>query len=102
MYKTGYIIVDLLCNPVIRVICVYRSFRPPGMLSPDLFFSNQLAVLKNAVNDNCFIMGDFNLDASMSDRLDYIYNALDEQKQLKRIDKYSGLLTRSIYLTAKI
>ena len=62
------VIVDLLCNPIIRVICLYRSFRPPGILSPDLFFSNQLAVLKNSLNDNCIILGDFNLDASMGDR----------------------------------
>ena len=43
------------------------------MLSPELFFSNQIAALTNALNDNCFIMGDFNLDATMGDRLDYNY-----------------------------
>ena len=67
------VIVDLLCNPIIRIICLYRSFRPPGMLSPELFFSNQLAVIKNSLSNDCLIMGDFNLDASMSDRLDYNY-----------------------------
>jgi hypothetical protein len=42
-------------------------------MSPELFFSNQLAIIKKSLNENCFIMGDFNLDASMSDRLDYNY-----------------------------
>ena len=67
------VIIDLLYIPVIRVICHYRSFRPPGMLSPDLFFSNQLAILKDSLVDNYFLMGDFNLDASMSVRPDYNY-----------------------------
>ena len=65
------VIIDILCVPVIRIVCLYRSFRPPGMLSPELFFSNQIAALTNALNDNCFIMGDFNFDATMGDRLDY-------------------------------
>ena len=64
------VVIDILCDPVIRVICLYCSFRPPGMLSPELFFSNQIATLKSSLNDNCFIMGDFNLDATMGDRQD--------------------------------
>ena len=43
------------------------------MLSPDVVFVNQLAILTSSLSDNCFLMGDFNLDASMSDRLDYNY-----------------------------
>ena len=67
------VIVDILCSPAIRIICLYRSFRPPGMLSPDVFFSSQLSLLRNALKENCVIMGDFNLDAEKGHRLDYVY-----------------------------
>ena len=49
------------------------SFRAPGLVSPDSFFRVQLGILKNALTNNCFIMGDFNLDVNMEHRLDYHY-----------------------------
>ena len=72
--KNSHVVIcDLITVPVIRVISIYRSFRPPGMLSPEMFFTNQLAILSNAVTDNCIILGDFNLDAVMEHRVDYSY-----------------------------
>ena len=67
------VICDIITTRVTRIVCLYRSFKPPGMLSPDAFFNAQLAIIKNALNDNCIIMGDFNLDACMSHRPDYKY-----------------------------
>ena len=55
------------------IISMYRSFRPPGLVSPDAFFKVQLGILKNALMSNSYIMGDFNLDANMDHRLDYHY-----------------------------
>ena len=66
------VIIDIMLNVQIRVISLYRSFRPDQM-SPNDFFKGQLAVLKNAIVKNCFIMGDFNLDAGMDARQDYGY-----------------------------
>ena len=66
------LIVDVLTHVKIRIINVYRSFRPPNRMSPDKFFKDQLKILSGAVCDNCFIMGDFNLDARMSNRPDYL------------------------------
>ena len=37
------VIIDILGTTPMRIINVYRSFRPPGMLSPEVFFSQQLA-----------------------------------------------------------
>ena len=54
-----------------RIMNLYRSFRPPGMVSPETFFFNQLRIIKNALSNNCYIMGDFNLDAKMEFRSDY-------------------------------
>ena len=58
------IIIDVFFEKWIRVINVYRSFRPLGM-SPIKLFENQLKIIKKALLSNCFIMGDFNLDARM-------------------------------------
>ena len=64
------------CNNVItdvkiRIINVYRSFRPPNFMTPEGFFVEQLKVIKNASCTNCYVIGDFNLDAKMSYRNDY-------------------------------
>ena len=66
------VVIDVMLDVKIRVISLYRSFRPET-LSPNEFFKGQLGVLKNAIEKNCFIMGDFNLDAGMEDRRDYGY-----------------------------
>ena len=55
----------------IRIINIYRSFRPQGLLSADDLFKAQLEIIKGAMVPNCFVIGDFNLDASMEYRDDY-------------------------------
>ena len=52
---------------------MYRSFRPQGGISPVTFFNAQLGLLSGAVTKNCFIFYDFNLDARIELRNDYIY-----------------------------
>ena len=61
-----------------RIINVYRSFRPPGGVTAESFFNTQLAVIKNAMTNNCVVMGDFNLDAKMELRPDYNYRNMLE------------------------
>ena len=67
------VIIDVKNNLSFRIITLYRSFRPQGGISPVAFFKAQLEVLKSAITKNCFIMGDFNLDAEMELRQDYLY-----------------------------
>ena len=52
-------------NVKIRLICIYRSFRPQDSTTPSSFFDSQLGVLKNAITSNTYLLGDFNLDARM-------------------------------------
>ena len=65
------VILDVNLNVKIRIINVYRSFKPPGGMTPDVFFVEQLGIMKNALCNNCYILGDFNLDANMNHRMDY-------------------------------
>ena len=60
-------------NTTFRIICLYRSFRPQGGISPESFFNAQLGVLTGAMTKNCFVMGDFNLDGKMELRNNYLY-----------------------------
>ena len=66
-------IIDIKSNVPFRLITLYRSFRPQGGISPEVFFAAQLALIKGALCKNCFIMGDFNLDVGMELRTDYLY-----------------------------
>ena len=50
---------------------MYRSFRPPNLVSPELFFTEELNIIGSALCANCYVLGDFNLDANMCNRLDY-------------------------------
>ena len=72
------VIIDIEGVNVMRIINVYRSFRPPGGVTAESFFNTQLAVIKNAMTNNCVVMGDFNLDAKMELRPDYNYRNMLE------------------------
>ena len=67
------VIVDVKLKFTVRVISLYRSFRPGGGMSPEMLFRSQLDVMRGAMTNNCLIMGDFNLDACMELRDDYNY-----------------------------
>ena len=69
------VIIDVITDVPVRIISLYRSFRPRGGISPETHFNAQLGVLKGAVTKNCFVMGDFNLDVKMELRNDYIYKS---------------------------
>ena len=65
------VIVDVILNVKIRIINVYRTFRPSNGMNPIQFFVEQLHIIRNALCANCYVMGDFNLDAKMNHRLEY-------------------------------
>ena len=64
------VIVDILGIKQIRIISLYRTFRPLDRTA-GAFFEAQLEILKNAQCNGCYILGDFNLDAGMEGRPDY-------------------------------
>ena len=66
------VFVDLKMKTNIRIISIFRPFRPQDC-SPNDFFKLQLSLLNDAMTKNCLLMGDFNLDAGMEFRNDYIY-----------------------------
>ena len=80
------IIVDLLCNVQIRIINIYRSFRPQNGITLDNFMKCQLNLIKAALCSNCYVMGDFNLDFRMSGRNDY-----DRKKTLLSLNEFAIL-----------
>ena len=71
LFRTNSQIVDIEAAEKLRLLCVYRSFRPQDMISPAMLFETQLGIINNALTNNCYVMGDFNLDASMENRPDY-------------------------------
>ena len=68
------VIVDIMANVKIHIINVYRSFRPPNQMTSNFFFAEQLKIITGALCANCYVMGDFNLDAKMLHRQDYQRN----------------------------
>ena len=64
-----------MLSVTLRIINVYKSFRPPNSMTPEAFFVKQLNILMKAVCNNCYIMEDFNLDAKMSNRTNYTRKA---------------------------
>ena len=65
------VVIDIIVNVKIRLICIYRSFRPQDSSTPNSFFDTQLGTIKNALTSNTYLLGDFNLDARMEMRPDY-------------------------------
>ena len=65
------VVIDVVHSVNLRIINVYRSFRPPDGTSASAFFLKQLNVIKNALCKNCYVMGDFNLYGGINIRPDY-------------------------------
>ncbi len=60
--KNGHmIVIDLLSGQGLRMVNIYRSFKPDDA-GEITFFENQLSCLESLITDNVIIMGDFNID----------------------------------------
>ena len=70
------IIIDIESTCKVRLISLYRSFRPPNGMSPGEFFEKQLNVVEKNCVSNMIVLGDFNLDFRMQQRLDYPHKQL--------------------------
>ena len=62
------VFIDVTACTNFRLICVYRSFRPKGLISPTAFFETQISLIRGALTSNCYVLGDFNLDSRMDMR----------------------------------
>ena len=67
------IIIDLVGESKLRIINIYRSFAPQGGESQQFKFKYQLKVMRNAICENFVVLGDFNLDYSLTNNVDYRY-----------------------------
>jgi hypothetical protein len=65
------IIIDIESTCKVRVISLYRSFRPPNGMSPGALFDKQLNIVEKNCVPNTIVLGDFNLDYRMQLRSDY-------------------------------
>ena len=76
------IIIDIKTNVSVRLISLYRTFRPTDGKTPTEFFQKQIEIIERNRTPRTIIVGDFNLDANMQFRLDYphkhLYNFLNE------------------------
>ena len=70
---SNIIIIDLVGESKLRIINIYRSFAPQGGESQQLKFKYQLKVMRNAICENFVVLGDFNLDYSLKNNVDYRY-----------------------------
>ena len=70
------IIIDVISSPPLRIINLYRSFRPNCGMSPTQLFRNQLDIIGNNVTPNTIVLGDFNLNFKMQFRDDYPHKLL--------------------------
>ena len=63
--NTHVIIIDFEFNCNLRVISLYRSFRPPNGLTPLTLFEKQLDIVERNCISNTFVLSDFNLHFKM-------------------------------------
>ena len=70
------IIVDLDLEVKVRIITLYRTFRPTNNMSTKEFFEEQISIANNNVLPKTVLLGDFNLDDKMLYRLDYMHWSL--------------------------
>jgi hypothetical protein len=58
------VVVDLYGSPEMRIISIYRSFRPQENITAREKFKYQLDLIKASATIKCIILGDFNIDHS--------------------------------------
>ena len=70
--NSNIVIIDIDCkSKVSRVINLYRSFNPQDNVSARDKFKYQLQLIKEARTQGCVILGDFNLDYSRVNDVNY-------------------------------
>ena len=70
------IILDIQASPQVRIITLYRTFRPQDASSPREHFHNQLHLINEATTNHTVLLGDMNLDENKRYAIDYNQAAL--------------------------
>ena len=65
------IILNIQANPQVRVIMLYRTFRPQDASSPREHFQNQLHLINEAITNNTILLGDMNMDENKRYAINY-------------------------------
>ena len=77
--NSNVIVIDVIGSAKLRIINVYRTFATNAGESQQTKFKYQLAIIRKAVNEKFIILGDFNLDYSMKNDVNYRYeNMFDD------------------------
>ena len=56
------IVIDVLGKPEVRIITIYRTFKPQEDIAAREVFNDQLNMIKANATMNCVVLGDFNID----------------------------------------
>ena len=70
---SNLVIVDIISDNPFRLINVYRNFKPQANKSQREKFKYQLNLIKVAMKKRTIIIGDFNLDYSQKENINYRY-----------------------------
>ena len=77
--NSNVIVIDVIGSAKLRIINVYRTFATNAGESQQTKFKYQLEIIRKAVNEKFIIIGDFNLDYSMKNDVNYRYeNMFDD------------------------
>ena len=74
--NNNLLIIDIHGPKTVRIINIYRSFKPLNNVNQRIKFQTQLNVIKNSMTKNTIVLGDFNLDDSKRYNIDYPYKNL--------------------------
>ena len=70
------IILDIQASSQVRIITLYRTFRPQDASSPRENFKKQLHLINEATTNNTVLLGDMNLDENKRYAIDYNQRSL--------------------------
>ena len=74
--NSNLIIIDINGIKPVRLINIYRSFRPQENITAREKFKYQLGLIKDAMNSNTILVGDFNIDYFKKFDVDYVHKNL--------------------------
>jgi endonuclease/exonuclease/phosphatase family metal-dependent hydrolase len=81
------VILDIMGPSPLRIINMYRCFKPQNNISAMEFFKHQVELIHSAYNDNTIILGDINLDWAKKGQRNYQFQNYFEYMDEKFSDR---------------
>ena len=75
-YNNHIVVIDILGVKKLRIITIYRTFKPQEAISAREKFAIQLNKIKDAITDNTILLGDFNIDYARKFEIGYSNRSL--------------------------